>query len=313
MNRSARTFRVLGSIFVLLNLAALFLPMIRRIQENYGELTWTQFDYLKNMFSGTFTGVWMASGGYFTDSGIHYTASRVWIICLIFLPLLLSVIAGIWGIVGNERQKGSSILILFVLPLYIIMAASYENVCPPSPSAKYEMGFACLLNLLFSGCAGVMAVLALVRTPKKIDIKTTAIPQVKELKQEQVEAKYNIIMEQADKNQKKPYVPGEPRGVMVGLKGMYAGAEIPLNPGEYIKLGRATTNHLVFEGQSNISRNHCKIKWDAEHKKFIFCDYSSNGSFVNGSEDCLPQNLEMEIAPGSVIALGDDTNTFRLE
>lgn len=308
MNRSARTFRVLGSIFVLLNLVALFLPMVRRAQENYGELTWTQFDYLKNIVNGRLTGVW-------AGSGIYYSASRLWIICLILLPVLLSVIAGIWGIVGNERQKGSSIIILIVLLLYIIMVASYGVVCPLSSSARYGRGIACILNLIFSGCGGVMAILALVRTPKKIDVKKTAtnIPQVKELKQQQVEAKYNIIMEQANKNQEKPYVPGEPRGVLVGLKGMYAGAEVPLNPGEYIKLGRAATNHLIFEGQTNVSRNHCKIKWDAEHKKFIFCDYSSNGSFVNGSEDCLPQNLEMEMAPGTVIALGDDTNTFRLE
>ncbi|MGN1168344.1 MAG: FHA domain-containing protein [Lachnospiraceae bacterium] len=309
MNRSARIFRVLGSILVLLNLIAFFLPLVNRVQENYGELAWTQLDYFKCMLSGKLPGVWVGEG-------IEYAAPRLWIVCLILLPLFLSVIAGIWGIVGNERQKGSSILIFAVFALYIVMAVTYDIACPVAQSAVYSRGIASVLNLVFSGCATLMSVLALVRTPKKINVKKTSnIPQVREIKQQQVEAKYNIIMEEANKNQnqEKPYVPGEPRGVMVGLKGMYAGFEVPLNSGEYIRMGRAATNHLVFDGQNNVSRNHCKIKWDAERKIFLFCDYSTNGTFANGSEDCLPQNLEMEMAPGTVIALGDDTNTFRLE
>ena len=104
-----------------------------------------------------------------------------------------------------------------------------------------------------------------------------------------------------------------PRGVMVGLTGIYAGAEIPFADGEYIKLGRLANNDLVFEGQPKVSRNHCRIKWNSASKRFSFYDYSSNGTFVNGSEDCLPQNLEIEMLPGTVIAIGDENNTFRLE
>ena len=108
-----------------------------------------------------------------------------------------------------------------------------------------------------------------------------------------------------------PYVPGHPKGVMVGLVGVYAGAEIPFKIGERIRLGRLANNDLVFEGQDKVSRNHCYIKWDGY--KFLIKDSSSNGVFVNGSEDCLPQNIEIEIPIGSVIAIGDENNTFRLE
>lgn len=309
MNRSARIFRILESLLVLLNLIAFFLPLVNRVQENYGELAWTQFDYFKCMLSGRLPGVWVGEG-------IEYAPPRLWIVCLVLFPLLLSVIAGIWGIVGSERQKGSSILVFVVFALYIVMAATYDSACPVAQSAVYSRGIACILDLLFSGCAAVMSILALVRTPKKIRIKETSnIPHVREIKQQQVEAKYNIIMEEANKNQNQEnlYVQREPRGVMVGLKGMYAGAKIPLNSGEYITMGRAATNHLVFDGQNNVSRNHCKIKWNAERKIFQFYDYSTNGTFANGSKDCLPQNLKMEMPPGTIIALGDDTNTFRLE
>lgn len=99
----------------------------------------------------------------------------------------------------------------------------------------------------------------------------------------------------------------------MGLAGIYAGAEIPLAGGDWITLGRQTNNHLVFEGQAKVSRSHCKIRWDGSRKKYILCDYSTRGTFVNGSEECLPQNLELDIPPGTVIAIGDDTNTFRLE
>ena len=109
------------------------------------------------------------------------------------------------------------------------------------------------------------------------------------------------------------YVQSPPRGVLVGLTGMYAGAEIPFQNGMSIRLGRLNNNDLIFEGQGMVSRNHCTIRWDGVSHTFIFKDTSSSGTYVNGSEDCLPQNIEIEIPVGSVIALGDESNTFRLE
>ena len=84
-------------------------------------------------------------------------------------------------------------------------------------------------------------------------------------------------------------------------------------PGEFIRMERQNTNHLVFEGQKSVSRDHCKMKWNADSQTYTIYDYSSTGSFVNGSHDCLPQNLEMTLEPGCVLAIGDETNTFRLE
>ena len=102
-------------------------------------------------------------------------------------------------------------------------------------------------------------------------------------------------------------------GVLICLKGLYAGAEIPMNDGDEITLGRAETNNLVFATEPRISREHCKIRWDAKKQKYIFRDYSSSGSYINGSEDCLPQNLDLEVACGSEIALGNQDNVFLLK
>lgn len=302
MNRSAKTFRVLSSLFVLMNLFALFLPFVQRELKYYGKDTWTGFDLLKCMFGNPLYG--------------NESVSTLLVIGLILLPILLSLVAGIWGIVGNERQKGSIIFVLIVMIIYIISYVSYEAFCPGRGEADYAFshGLGATLNLVFTGGASLMGIFAFFRTPKKVDVQTkTVIPQVEEIKQQQVEAKYNIILEENKKEKKTPYVPGEPRGVLVGLSGLYAGVEIPMNPGEDIMLGRAATNHLVFEGQQSVSRNHCKIRWNADRKVYSFLDYSSNGTFMNGSDECLPQNLEREMMPGTVIALGDEVNTFRLE
>lgn len=307
MNRSAKGFRAVSSIFILLNLAVFFQPVTVRVQENYAALDWSQLEYIKGLFMG---GV---------PFGDHVTVKisavqTIWIIFLMAVPVIFSMIAGIWGIVGSYRQIVSSILTFLILGLYIGMYFSISVVWPEAAAGQtFERGIACSMHLICSVCAAAAACIALFCTPKKVQAARTVIPQVREIRQQQVEAKYNIIMETSEKKSPPEYKPGNPRGVIVGLTGMYQGAEIPLRDGEYIKLGRQADNHLIFEGQPNVSRNHCRIKWEAGRKKYIFCDYSSNGSFVNGSKDCLPQNLKIEMEPGTVVAIGDETNTFRLE
>ena len=51
MNRFAKKFRVLGGLCVLLNLAALFAPVTRRVQENYADIIWKQLDYVQSVLA----------------------------------------------------------------------------------------------------------------------------------------------------------------------------------------------------------------------------------------------------------------------
>lgn len=117
------------------------------------------------------------------------------------------------------------------------------------------------------------------------------------------------------------YVPVQPQpqpqpetkqkhGVLVGLCGLYAGAQIEMKDGEMITFGRADDNNLIFASEPRISRHHCMIRWNAQKQKYIFRDYSSSGSYINDQQDCLPQNLDLEIACGSKIALGNNDNVF---
>lgn len=302
MNRFAKKFRVFAGLCVLLNLAAVFLPVTRRIQENYPDLTWNQMDYIQSALTKCIP--------FLEESTVELTGGQsAWILLFMVLPLLLAAIAGIWGIIGSHAQKTSSVLALLVLLLYIGMVMTVDTLWPEAAEGqRYHRGIACTLTLLFSGVGAILSVAALAAVPKKIKMASGGIPQVEEIKQQRVEAKYSIMMEEKQESRVEPE-----HGVLIGVTGIYAGAAIPLTDGEYILLGRGVSNHLVFEGQTNVSRNHCRIKWDAGRQKYIFRDYSSNGSFANGSEDCLPQNLDLELEPGTTIALGDGGNTFRLK
>lgn len=320
MERYAKEFRSFSGFLILLNLAGFFLPLTERTQEGYTPLRWSQFDYIKALLGGA-----LPSAG---ENTIFVSGTQtVLILCCMVLPLILALAAGIWGIVGGPRQRVSSLLIFLVLILYLALYGFLDTLWPDAQFTQtYIKGIACQVCIAVSGCSGAFGILALISTPKKVKKVEKKIPQLQEIRQQQAEAKYSIMMEKAHQDSQKtksvkeplekenrPYVPGNPRGVMVGLSGVYAGAQIPMTDGEFIRLGRKNTNHLVFEGQIKVSRNHCKIKWDAADKKYIIYDYSNTGSFADGSHDCLPQSLYMPLEPGTVLAIGDDTNTFRLE
>lgn len=104
-----------------------------------------------------------------------------------------------------------------------------------------------------------------------------------------------------------------PRGVMVGVAGIFAGKEIAFKNEETLRLGRDLANDLVFTNASHISRNHCQITWYAQKQKYYVEDRSSNGCFINGATVRLPKNVEIALEPGSIIDIGDQTNRFRLE
>ncbi len=358
MNRKAKGLRIAGGIGILLNIICLFLPMTKCEPENYPIEKFSQLDYILNMFSDN------------APYGDVYSSGRIiWVIVCILIPVIISLVAGIWGIVGNDRQIVSSVMILSVFALYIVLCLTIMGFYP---SDEYSGDIAGIVNLICSGAASVLAIISLLYKGEPMEEpELDGIPDLNEFRQEQVDAKINIhnnteksinpfaadtyesssgsgepekpssiqaeskqptqqmvqdqqsvmqTVDEQDNNRQNSeqndileYVPGPPKGIMVGLTGIYAGAQIQFQDGESIRLGRHQSNDLVFEGQEKVSRNHCYIKWNGVEGKFYFKDNSSNGSFIQGMDDCLPQNIEIEIPIGSVILIGDESNSFRLE
>ena len=105
MNRFAKTFRVLASLCVLLNMASLFLPAVKRVQDNYSDLVWTQVDYIQGMLARLIPSLERGEVAVTNNQAL-------WVFCFMFLPAVVSLAAGIWGIVGSQVQKTSSILVM---------------------------------------------------------------------------------------------------------------------------------------------------------------------------------------------------------
>ena len=92
MERFAKKFRVMGSICILLELVTLFLPFMKRVQENYPEDIWSRLDYIQGAI-GIFIGNVRA------DLPQTFTMTQAaWILGLMALPLVIAVAACVWGI-----------------------------------------------------------------------------------------------------------------------------------------------------------------------------------------------------------------------
>lgn len=97
-----------------------------------------------------------------------------------------------------------------------------------------------------------------------------------------------------------------------GLAGMYAGSNFPLTPDRPVILGRdGAAAQIVFsQGAQKISRRHCEVMFNSQTQQYRVTDFSSNGTYVNGSR--LPANAPVKLARGTEIALGDSNNIMKL-
>lgn len=303
MNHRAKSIRIISGVVILLNLVAFALPLTQIHHENYPKISYSSFRFMIALMKGELP---------YIEKAIN-TQQMVWLIFFVALPGILSVIAGIWRLIGDKRQVISSIFVFLTLGLYSIMNITIGVIYKKAyfGNTVNQRGIGSILYFLFSVIASVLTAIVLGISAKKVERKKeyNSIPEVHEMKEEQQKNYKEEIL----KEQENIFVPSGPRGVIVGIKGIYKGAQIHMKPNETIRFGRTTDNDLVFVGAHKVSRNHCKIRWDDTMKKYFFTDYSSNGTFIQGEEDCLPQNLEIFIEPGTVIELGDSHNTFRLE
>lgn len=332
MNRSSKFFRAIGGLLAMLNIVVAFLPLTIRDQVNYPRQNVSSFIYLKNLAMGRILP--------FGQDPMSRNQMIFLIVC-VGLPLILALFAGIFGIFGDYKQVISIILSVIMMILFIVSFLKADMLLPEAAEldVTYSTGIAGMIFLILSILSVVCGVIGIICTPRlKPTTSYSTIPEVDETKEEQIKAKYSMIVDEDLSSQApipsqpvpakpetaveeeakdavpeiKPFVPCTPRGVLVGVKGIYEGAEIPMQDGESITFGRSVNNDLVFTDQIAVSRNHCRITWNQKTGTYLFNDHSSNGSFLYGSTDCLPSNIEIEIQAGTAIEIGDNTNVFRL-
>lgn len=302
MNRLAKGVRVMCGLLLLLHLAVFFLPVTyieRQNSAGKSELSYSQFDYVIGMANSE-----LPHDEYLVVADFEGSCYLI-VAGFMIMPFLCSIVGGIYGISGGQRQVVSGVCALIVFSCYLAQFLMLEQMWPENmPDIISSRGIGSWLSLAVSGLAGLAGILTFVFMPRVKKAHTKEIPQVQEIKRERQQAVYHV----AD------FVVGDgARGVMVGLTGMYAGAEIPFEDGMRIRLGRLSDNDLVFANETHVSRRHCEISWNASSKRFNIKDFSSSGSYINGSEECLPQNIDTPLLPGTILDIGDENNRFRLE
>ena len=110
-----------------------------------------------------------------------------------------------------------------------------------------------------------------------------------------------------------PAAGGAGGGSVTGMSGMYAGQTLPLAPGDEMVIGRdnAFSNLIVDQNADKVSRKHCGILFNLATGSYQVTDYSTNGTFVDGGNR-LVANMPTTLARGTVIALGNRENRFKL-
>lgn len=103
-----------------------------------------------------------------------------------------------------------------------------------------------------------------------------------------------------------------PKGGLIGIKGFYQGAEIPLNFGEKIIIGRdQEKSNLIISGKE-ISRKHCEISFDPVSKEYIVYDESTNGVYL-GDGSKIESRKPVHLKPGTILQMGQTEHMFKLK
>lgn len=275
MNSAARIVRTVGGLLLLSHLICFFFPFLCIVQEHHPAKTFSQFWEVRELLVG----------------GIGRGVPGLVVVCII-LPMILSMIFGIWGIMGNQRHGIFGVGAILVALLDGGFLWNMQMFFPESihEAQELQIGFGRYVLMGVAVFCGIFGVMALICELDNRIIKKAGIL-------------FDATAESGSAMSK---------GVMVGLSGIFQGAEIVFQPGETLKLGRGNANHLIFAQADRVSRNHCEITWRHDRGNYQILDYSSNGCFVNGGEECIPKNIVIELKPGTVLDIGDQTNRFWL-
>lgn len=101
-------------------------------------------------------------------------------------------------------------------------------------------------------------------------------------------------------------------GSLIGINGTCAGYNFDLTSGEEIIIGKdAKVSMVVIDpAYKEISRKHVGVCYDIIRDQYCVVDYSSNGTWANGSK--LVPGQEVYLHHGTELKLANDKNTFRL-
>lgn len=108
----------------------------------------------------------------------------------------------------------------------------------------------------------------------------------------------------------KPKDAGAQAGYLVGRKGEYQGATIPVE-GELV-IGRDQTSCQVIIKKPDISRKHCIVRYTPETGTYTVTDCSSNGVYDREGNP-FPKHVPVACGSGTVLVIAKSGNEFLLK
>lgn len=221
------------------------------------------------------------------------------VIFLVIVPLIMNLVAAILGFVAygkKDAKKGSAIYVLITaiytlvadIVLIIIFAAIKKDL--KEQSFGFSDYFDMPISLSFGFYVQIVVVIA------TLIISIMAIVSVNNAASSSGNGQ---TLSQDDVG-------------LIGLNGMWQGAEFLNNSGETLTIGRDSKqcDIVISQNAQNISRKHCSVRYDYDREDYIVVDYSSNGTYIDDKK--LVSNVETHASSGSTIALGDKVNSFKL-
>lgn len=312
MEKAKKVCYVSGFFQLAACVSFLFLPLFQRVNLNYPT------EYVRG---------WQVIAGYVEKTDVMELVEKVLGIStlILFLCGSMLVLICVCGVV-TAWAPGVPPVVSAVLSVMGLVAAAALYVYVNGRLTGTDVQFGRFLpvtpcSLAAAVIVGFVSVGVRASGKKNVTPPAAAVRQKLPELSEKIENKkyYQVVEKELAAGQQEqtipPYTPGRaPRGVMVGLAGIYAGVEIPFAPGETIRVGRDSSSNLIFDKRApRVSRHHCEITWNAGSGNYSIVDTSTNGTFKNGSEDCLPQNMTIVLEVGCTLSLGSDDNVFRLE
>ena len=159
MDRSAKGIRIAGALLLFVNLAVFFLPMTKIVHTNYGTKEFSAFQYLQNVIHPD-------------SANPHVFGVSVMFVVwgLLILPVILSLAAGIIGLVGSAKQILSGIFSLVIAGAYITLFFVIDSLAPIwniSGETSVSWGYAFFISLSVSIAAAVLGIVSFFVRPRR--------------------------------------------------------------------------------------------------------------------------------------------------
>lgn len=101
------------------------------------------------------------------------------------------------------------------------------------------------------------------------------------------------------------------KGALVCVQGAYIGNIVRIVPEQSIIIGRDGTSADMVVNLPLVSRQHCTIIYHEKEDNYEVVDYSTNGTFVDGSLRMKCGDIYL-LKPGATLSFGDKNTIYRL-